>query len=155
MAEFVEIDAGTPLYDLELQLRDELLRQPLGLSIFDEDLNLEWDQRHFGLLDASDLIACVVAVPVLSSHEVTSVVKLRQMAVAQTHQGRGVGTLLLQQVEQTLAAEGFKEIQLAARVTAVGFYRKAGYETVGDEFISVTLPHILMRKELVSSDDAS
>ena len=155
MEEFVEIDAGTPLYDLELQLRDELLRQPLGLSVFDEDLNAERDQRHFGLLVASGLIACVVAVPVLSSVGATSAVKLRQMAVARSHQGKGLGRSLLQRVEQTLAAEGVKEIQLAARLTAVEFYRKAGYETVGDEFISVTLHHILMRKELKSSGDAS
>jgi hypothetical protein len=35
-----------------------------------------------------------------------------------------------------------------ARVNALGFYKKLGYTTFGNEFTEVTLPHFMMEKKL-------
>ena len=43
---------------------------------------------------------------------------------------------------------GYEEIVLHARETALGFYQKLGYETEGDSFTEVGLPHSAMRKKL-------
>ena len=39
-------------------------------------------------------------------------------------------------------------LRLHARGTAVGFYLKCGYRTVGAEFLEQGIPHIRMEKEL-------
>ena len=70
------------------------------------------------------------------------------MAVSPAHQGRGLGRRLLDEVESDLRARGFRRLQLSARSTAVGFYEKLGYATVGDEYVSVTVPHFPMAKSL-------
>jgi len=139
-----EIEFGSELYQEELSLRDVVLRAPLGVTWSDIDLQGEDRQLHFGLFDDGDkLIACVLAKP-LSEHEV----KVRQMAVDEHHCGRGLGRELLEGVERMLAGRGFRHVQMDARKTAVGFYRKLGYSVEGDEFTQVTIPHFRMTKDL-------
>jgi len=139
-----EIEFGSDLYQEALSLRDVVLRTPLGLTWSQIDLNGEDEQLHFALFDDDDkLIACVVAKP-LSEHTV----KVRQMAVAEHHQGKGAGRQLLQGVEEILAERGFRNIQMDARKVAAGFYKKLGYDVEGDEFIQVTVPHFRMTKAI-------
>ena len=143
--EFIEITWQTDHYRQEMQLRNRLLRQPLGLTFTDEDLLAERNELHFGVLSADQLVACVVAVP-LGSHRA----KIRQMVVDDEFQARGVGSFLLQNTEATLLERGFSILELHARQTALGFYDRMGYQQVGDEFIEVNLPHFKMTKHLTA-----
>jgi predicted GNAT family N-acyltransferase len=125
-------------------LRNAILRTPLGLSLDHEDPEPERDQMHFGLFDTrGELLACVIAAP-LTPHEA----RIRQMAVAKEHQGRGWGRTLLQTVERELAQRGFTRLVMHARLEAEGFYGKLGYTRRGAVFTEVTLPHIHMQKSL-------
>jgi predicted GNAT family N-acyltransferase len=143
---FGQINFGSEEYHQECRLRNEVLRAPLGLNLFDEDLGPEQAQAHFGLFDqAGALIACVIVVP-LSSTEA----KLRQMAVSPGHQRQGHGRRILRSVEEHLAPTGIKRISMHARVTAVGFYSALGYATEGHQFIEVGIPHIQIQKALSS-----
>ena len=75
-----EITFASEDYRLACELRQAVLRAPLGMNLYDEDLSQEREQLHFGIFDESRcLLACVVAVPVSGTEA-----KLRQMAV---HQG--------------------------------------------------------------------
>jgi len=74
--------------------------------------------------------------------------KIRQTAVAAVYQRQGLGRRIMTQLEAALAARGFVSLSLHARSTAVGFYQKLGYETVGDEFIEVSISHRKMAKRL-------
>ena len=47
-----------------------------------------------------------------------------------------------------MRVEGVSRIELNARDTAAGFYRKLGYRKVGGEFVEVTIPHWKMVKRL-------
>ena len=49
--EFVEIDWNGNLYSLEIELRDRLLRAPLGLTFSSEELESESAELHFALVD--------------------------------------------------------------------------------------------------------
>lgn len=138
-----EITYGTDEYAAECELRDQVLRKPLGLSLYDEDLGTERNQRHFALFEGSELIACVVAAPVSATE-----VKLRQMAVAPDQQGRGLGRLLLERVLAVLGAEGISYISLNARTSALGFYVRLGFEAASGEFTEVGVPHRTMTKRL-------
>lgn len=142
---FRQIAHGTADYEREIRLRDEILRRPLGLSLRDEDLSAESGHLHFGLFDAAnDLAACVVAVP-LSGTEV----RIRQMAVSASQQGKGVGKALMEELEKSLRSLGFQRFVLNARTSAVGFYEKLGYAIEGDEFVDLTIPHFRMGKAAV------
>ncbi|WP_425398173.1 GNAT family N-acetyltransferase [Aeoliella sp.] len=137
------IQYDTPEYRQELELRNQLLRLPLGLDVYTEDLPAERDQLHFGLFDGQWLVACAIAI--LKDDQRA---KIRQMAVDTTFQSQGLGRKLLTAVEDDLRGRGVESLELAARVEAVGFYERLGYRTVGEQFVEVGIPHRHMEKSL-------
>ena len=143
MTTFLEIQHGSDAYRAECDLRHEVLRVPIGLSLHDEDLSQEREQLHFGLLKDGRLVACVIAV-LLSPTEA----KIRQMAVSREQQGQGCGRRIIEGLERQLAARGVTCFSMHARMTAVGFYEKLGYSKVGAEFPEVGIPHVRMEKRL-------
>lgn len=143
MPHFREISFGSPTYQSTLALREAVLRAPLGFTLSAADLDGEARQRHFVLADEAEVIACVVIRP-----EQAGRVTLRQMAVAPGARGRGVGASLVRHVEEILQAEGALEIVMSARQSAVPFYEKLGYRSVGEVYASLGIPHIRMEKRL-------
>lgn len=140
---FREIFFNSEDYKKSLALRERILRSPLGLKLSSQDTSEEDKQYHFGIFDKSDLVACVVVTPL----DRTSV-KLRQMAVSTVCQGRNIGKHLIQSTEEDLSKRGYITIEMSARQTAIGFYKKLDYVTDGDEFIVMGIAHIKMRKSI-------
>jgi predicted GNAT family N-acyltransferase len=139
-----EIKHGSSEYQQECALRQEVLRKPLGLNLYDEDLDAEHGQNHFGLFDDKDqLVACVITVPITATEA-----KVRQMAVRPSLQGKGFGRLLLEGAEQVMAQRGFRDLFLHSRMTAIGFYERLGYIENGPEFMEVGTPHVKMCKRV-------
>ena len=75
-------------------------------------------------------------------------VKMRQVAVHPEFQNLGLGSQIVAFAESFAKERGFTKMVAHARGTAVDFYRKAGYATVGGEFVEQTIPHRLVTKEL-------
>lgn len=72
-------------------------------------------------------------------------IQLRGMAVAPEWQQRGVGRLVLEAVHQVARERGLP-LWCNARVSAMGFYKKAGWESEGSEFEVVNVgSHFVMR----------
>ena len=141
--EFVEIDWNSNLYILEIELRDRLLRAPLGLTFSLEELEAESADLHFALVDQEQVRACAVIVPLSSD-----LAKLRQMAVHENYQRQGLGSSLIRQIESALQQRGCQNIELNAREEAVSFYQRLGYQTAGDRFMEVGIGHWKMRRQL-------
>ena len=145
---FREIEFGSDDFRRECELRQAVLRAPLGLSLYNEDLEPERQQFHFGLFgDDGELLACVIAAPLSPTK-----VRIRQMAVGREHQGKGCGRRIIQEMENLLAHRGFIHLTMHARMTAVGFYTKLGYTRMGPEFREMGIPHVSMEKRLQSSN---
>ena len=70
------------------------------------------------------------------------------MAVEPDRQGTGLGTRLVEALEEELVRRGFREVTLHARDTAVGFYARLGYAPVGPPYVEVGIPHQNMRRPL-------
>jgi predicted GNAT family N-acyltransferase len=149
-----EVSYGSEEYKTTLALRHQILREPLGLNLWHENLSVEIDQRHFTLwqqgasLDGrsdnkAELLACVVIVPKRRGW-----VKLRQMAVNNRFQRRGLGQRLIAAVEDRLINEGVEHIELSARASAVAFYQASHYACEGPAYVEVGLPHQRMIKML-------
>ena len=80
--------------------------------------------------------------------ENTHTARLRQMAVINDLQGKGIGKALMQFAENLARDRGFRKLTMHARKNAIGFYEKLGYRCVGDEFVEITIPHYIMEKDL-------
>jgi GNAT superfamily N-acetyltransferase len=137
------IDHGSNEYRQMIKLRDDILRRPLGLGFTDEELAGERDNMLIGAFEDEDLLGCCMVV-----EENPTTARLRQMAVLNNLQGKGVGRALMQFAENLARDRGYKVLSMHARKNAVGFYEKVGYKVKGDEFTEVTIPHYLMEKQL-------
>ena len=137
------IEHGTKEYQQMIDLRDHVLRKPLGLSFSREDLEKEKEDILIGCFDDDKLEACCLLTKVDPK-----TVRLRQMAVLSGLQGKGVGRILMQFAENIARDRGYRKLLMHARKTALGFYEKLGYRVNGDEFVEVTIPHFVMEKDL-------
>ena len=137
------IDYGTKEYEQVLKLRDEILRKPLGLNFSQEELESERNNMHMAAYEDDQMLGCCMLV-----EEDPETVRLRQMAVVDDVQGKGIGRALMQFAENLARDRGYKRITMHARKNAVGFYEKMGYKKFGDEFMEITIPHVVMEKEL-------
>ncbi len=126
-----------------VKLRMDILRQPLGLSFTEDELAREKEDILIGAFDDDDLLACC-----LLTRSGNNSVRLRQMAVQNNLQGKGIGASMMNFAETVARDKGFKKMVMHARKTALGFYEKLGYSVVGDEFTEVTIPHFVMEKNL-------
>ncbi len=140
-----EIAYGSTEYEAARELRQAVLRAPLGLSLSADDLRGEDRQLHFALFTGNDeLVGCVIVVPASGGQA-----RIRQMAIAPAHQRQGLASKMMLELEAKLSSRGFCLLSLHARRSAIGFYEKLGYESTGSEFVDVTLPHQKMLKRLV------
>jgi predicted GNAT family N-acyltransferase len=138
-----QIDHGTKEYQQMVKLRNEVLRQPLGLSFTPEELAREKEDILIGAFDDDKMLACCM----LTKAE-NHCLRLRQMAVQNNLQGKGIGASMMNFAEILSRDKGYKKLIMHARETAVGFYEKFGYKVVGDKFTEVTIPHYVMEKKL-------
>lgn len=139
----IEYKIDSDWYRQELLLRDRVLRSPLGMVLSAADTEKDGHQFHFGWIEGSRLLGCVLFLP--QSYEQ---LKLRQMAMAPEVQGRGLGKALVLASEMILADRGYAHVELHARQTAVGFYEQLGYVIEGAAFMEIGLPHHRMIKVL-------
>lgn len=138
-----QIDHGSKEYDQMIYLRQEVLRRPLGLTFAPEELDREKEDILIGAFDDDELLACCLLTRIDKSS-----LRLRQMAVQNNLQGKGIGASMMNFAELLARDKGYRKLTMHARKTALGFYEKLGYRIVGDEFEEVTLPHYVMEKHL-------
>lgn len=138
------IDHGSRSYEDMIALRMEILRKPLGLSFTAEDLEKESEDILVGVYDDDLLVACCILTKINDG-----TCKLRQMAVHPKMQNNGVGAALMQFAENLARDNGYKNMVMNSRKTAVGFYEKLGFSICSDEFVEVTIPHVQMSKKLI------
>lgn len=134
---------GSEDYEQALALRDQLLRKPLGLSLYDEDLSDEKNDYHLGIFTGTELDAVLVLIP-----KDRATLQMRQVAVRENRQGQHLGARLVAFAESFAATQGFTRIVLNARQTAEAFYHKQGYTTVSEPFVELGIGHVRMEKGL-------
>ena len=137
------LDHGSEEYRQMVKLREDILRKPLGLSLSTEELENEKDNMLIGAFEDEDMLGCCMLV-----EENRDTVRLRQMAVLNDLQGKGIGRALMNFAENLARDRGYKKLSMHARKNVVGFYEKMGYKVQGDEFVEVTIPHYVMVKKL-------
>ncbi|MCL9659712.1 GNAT family N-acetyltransferase [Paenibacillus hunanensis] len=134
-------------YAQALELRDLVLRRPLGMSIKQDRLDGEDQAIHLCALYADKMVGVLLLKQVNQD-----TVQMKQVAVDEALRGQQVGRRLVAYAEQVAIDEGYLHMMLHARQVAIPFYEKLAYETYGEPFTEVGIPHRMMRKQLVHID---
>ncbi len=138
------IAVGTAAHREAMQLRERVLRIPLGLpGLSPEELVHEPDSVHFVCLGGKRIVGTLLLVT-----EEPSVLRMRQVAVLPELQGQGIGKLLIERAEAHAIAHGAQKLIAHARAAVVPFYEHLGYRAVGEPFIEVTIEHRIVEKPL-------
>ncbi len=137
------IEYASGEYQEELRLRDRILRKPLGLDLFSENLSGEADDIHLGAFEGERLVGVLVLTRTDAQR-----VRMRQVAVDERRQRCGIGAKMVAAAEQVAKEHGYALMTLHARETAVEFYEKLGYASEDEPFVEVGIPHRSMMKPL-------
>lgn len=96
---------------------------------------------HFTLWDNGEVVAC------LRANEKGKLLHMGRFAVKKELRKNGYGRILMGKLLEYAKENGYSGVELSAVETAVGFYQKQGFETVGDYYLETGVPHIYMKKE--------
>lgn len=107
--------------------------------------NIEFDGKddeymHFCVYDNGSVVGCARVNP---SGEA---LHIGRVAVNTLLRGKGYGRKLFEFIENYAKENHYKSLELGAIETAVGFYEKMGFITVGDYFEEAGWPHVDMIK---------
>lgn len=123
----------------------------------DPDANVAWaeDDRptafHLGVIEGGEIVAVAsLSEESLSGRPSARAWRLRGMAVANAHQGRGIGRALLAEAIRLVRTKRATVMWCHARDTAMDFYANAGFVVIGDGFTTdeTGLPHHTMARDL-------
>lgn len=138
------IEYGTNEYEMTRELRNRIMRVPIGLSIYEQDYSFEVNSRIVGAFDGATMLGCSIVGKMDDDY------CLDFLCVDENAQKTGIGSVLLKDVEEWVKEQGSDMLVLEARVTAQKFYEKHGYETYGEVYLMEKSPvdHIIMKKKL-------
>jgi len=125
-------------FDQYFDLRWRILRKPWGQPKGSEKDELEDKSVHIMVTDNSNIMG--VGRGHLNSKDEA---QIRYMAIEDNNQGKGIGKIILNELEERLKDKGAKYIVLNARKSVSNFYKKHGYEIVGKGpllFVTITDP---------------
>jgi predicted GNAT family N-acyltransferase len=71
-----------------------------------------------------------------------------RMAVLEQWRRHGVGTMILSKLIEKAKERGHKEVLLSAQVHALDFYRRHGFQPLGEIYEEADIPHRAMRREI-------
>lgn len=143
---FKEIIYKSPAWSSAVQLREKILRAPLGSYFTQEEL--EEEKNHFQIAGyiAETLVATAVLVPSEQG------MKMQRVVVAEHLRSLNIGSAMMHYCETFAIAKSFQYIYCHARDTAVQFYLKNGYQGIGEYFDEDGIPHLKMMKSLLQSE---
>ncbi len=138
-----EIPHNSLWYEKSKNLRQDILRTPIGLLLSDKDTAGEDQQIHIAAIDNDKVVGCILLKPLPGGR-----IKFRQVAIAGRLQGQGFGRKLMTFAEECAKARQFTSAEMSARISAQVFYEKLGYTATGEPFSEVGLATIKMEKIL-------
>ena len=124
--------------ELTWRLRRDVLYpdEPLYAMEMEEDNH----GYHFGAFADNRLVA------VVSIFLNEGDCQFRKFAVVPQSQGQGVGQVLLAYITNFAISEGCKRLWCNARLSAIGFYVKYGFQQTGDTFSRNGVDYEIMEK---------
>jgi len=126
--------------ELTWRLRQEVLYP--AQKLYEMELDEDQEGIHFGAFTDDKLVG------VVSLFQTETSFQFRKLAVSTEYQKMGIGNALLLRVEEFAGSEGGTLIWCNARVSAIGFYMKAGYAHTGELFAKNGFDYEILEKEI-------
>lgn len=117
-----------------INLRHKVLRNgyPIEEVMFKEDELIS--SRHYAMICNEKIIACITLLE--SEFDSQPAWQLRAMAVEEEYRGSGLGSELLDFAIKDIKQDSvLKNIWCNSRVTSKGFYKKFGFQEIGENFV--------------------
>ena len=132
------------------KLRHDCLRQgkPYSSTIYKKDLYEE--TIHIAIEIDDKIISCATIYPEKNKEKgIKNSYRLRGMATKEGKRRKGYGKKIIKKIESILIEKKQSYLWCNARVEAKEFYKKLGFEVVGEKFnIKDIGPHYIMYKKI-------
>lgn len=102
---------------------------------------LEWDEFDAHCIH---VLATDTAASAIGTSRLLGDGTIGRMAVLKAWRGKGVGKALLLRLLEEARKQHLQQAVLHAQIHASGFYRKLGFEMMGEEFMEAGIPHVRM-----------
>lgn len=124
-----------------------LLRKDVFVTEQKVDYQLEFDELdktaiHIIIQENATVIATCRVLP-YSDHY-----KIGRFAVEKNHRRLGLGSKLLQYIEEYAITHNISFLELGAQESAINFYQQNGFVINSDTFYDAGIPHKMMVKQL-------
>ena len=148
--------AGEPMVSVQVGAWSELgaEAQPIRTAVFVEEQDvpvaIERDAADAGAVHAlarNRLGLAVGTGRLLAADGPGHPARIGRMAVSRALRGASIGRALLQALMAEAGRRGDAEVMLHAQVSALGFYRRAGFTAHGDRFEEAGIGHQEMRRK--------
>lgn len=130
-------------------LRLQVLRPGFTLEAvcFEEDIAP--DSFHLGLFIKGELV-CTASFFATRNllFEASIQYQLRGMATHPDHRNKNAGKFLLEEGIRMLKKKNAELLWCNGRLVATSFYERLGFRLIGEEFLSVEIPHKIMYLEM-------
>ena len=126
--------------ELTWRLRQEVLYP--AQKLYEMELDEDQEGIHFGAFSDNKLVG------IISLFQSDKSFQFRKLAVSAEYQKMGIGNALLRRVEEFAGSEGGTLIWCNARVSAIGFYMKAGYAHTGKLFSKNGFDYEILEKQI-------
>ena len=124
-------------------LRWKILRSPYNQPKITEQDDLENDDFPIMVCEVDGIPIGVGRAHFISEDEA----QIRSISVEVEWSGKGIGSIVLKELEKIVTAKGAKRIIIHARSSAVEFYKKNGYQVVEQSYtLFDEIEHFLMDK---------
>jgi predicted GNAT family N-acyltransferase len=143
-----QVEIRSPKTEAEWKKYDdfrwEVLRKPLKISHIPLKDNLEDSSYHFMAITISKKILACGRVHMNNEYEA----QIRYMGVSDDIRRMGVGTSMVNKLEDKAKTLGAKYVTLNARNIALDFYKSLGYIEIEPYESDIKIPHTRMEKTL-------
>jgi len=140
---FRQITCGTPDHAEMLDLRERILRRPIGLTVTAQEIARDQGDYLLGCFEGDTLAGCLIL-----QKDADGWVKMRQVAVDENRQGQGIGARMLAAAQQIVQDWGYGQLYCHARETARAFYLQNGWAVTSDIFDENGIPHCRMEYKI-------
>lgn len=131
------------LFESAVDLRDRVLREPIGRPSARHDRERDSRGVHFAAVDGGRVVGCLALYP-----DDAGAALLKSLAVAPEMRRTGVGVAVYRCAETWARAHSVNEICADARIDALPFYGACGFSAEGEDYMVHGVPHRKVRKFL-------
>jgi len=126
-------------------LRWKILRAPFNQPRITEQDDLENDDFPIMVCEIDGIPIGVGRAHFIKADEA----QIRSISVEEEWSGKGIGSIIIKELEKIVVAKGSKRIIIHARDNAVEFYKKNGYQIVERSYtLFGVITHSLMEKKI-------